>query len=50
MSNHKKQIHYASEFKESAVTLVIEYDQAVSKAADELVENSDTLDKQVPQF
>jgi len=43
MSNQKKVNHYTAEFKESAVRLAVESDQPVSKTADELGVNTNTL-------
>ena len=43
MSNQKKPNHYTSEFKESAVKLALESDQAVSVTAKELGINKNTL-------
>ncbi len=43
MSNQKKVNHYTAEFKESAVKLAVESDQPVSKTADELGVNANTL-------
>jgi transposase len=43
MSSQKKPQHYTSEFKESAVKLAIESDQPVSKTAEELGVNKNTL-------
>jgi transposase len=43
MSNYKKQQQYASEFKESAVKLAIESDQPITKTAEELGVNKNTL-------
>jgi transposase len=43
MSNQKQQNHYTSEFKESAVKLALENDLSVSKTADELGVNPNTL-------
>ncbi len=43
MSNDKKPNHYTVEFKESAVKLAIESDQSVSKTAEELGVNKNTL-------
>ncbi len=43
MNNQKKQNSYTPEFKESAVKLAIESDQPVSKTADELGVNANTL-------
>ncbi len=43
MSNQKKPNHYTSEFKESAVKLAIESDQPVSKTAEDLGVNKNTL-------
>ena len=43
MRDQKKPNHYTAEFKESAVKLAIESDQPVSKTADELGINMNTL-------
>ena len=43
MSNEKKQNHYTAEFKESAVKLAVESDQSVTKIAEELGVNKNTL-------
>jgi transposase len=43
MSNEKKQDHYAAELKESAVKLAVESDQPVTKIAEELGVNKNTL-------
>ena len=43
MSNQKKPNSYTSEFKESAVKLAIENDQPISKTAQELGVNQNTL-------
>lgn len=50
MSNQKKQNHYTSEFKESAVKLAIENDQSVSKTADELGVNPNTLHTWISKY
>ncbi|MEJ2610685.1 MAG: transposase [Candidatus Thiodiazotropha sp.] len=50
MSNQKKQSHYTSEFKESAVKLAIENDQSVSKTADELGVNPNTLHTWISKY
>ncbi len=43
MSNPKKQERYTAEFRESAVKLAVESDQPISKTADELGVNQNTL-------
>ena len=50
MSNQKKQNHYTSEFKESAVKLAIENNQSVSKTADELGVNPNTLHTWISKY
>jgi transposase len=50
MSSQKKPQHYTSEFKESAVTLAIESDQAVSKPAEELGINKNTLHTWISKY
>jgi transposase len=50
MSNQKKQNHYTSEFKESAVKLAIENDQSVSKTAEELGVNPNTLHTWISKY
>jgi len=50
MSNQKKQNHYTSEFKESAVKLAIESDQPVSKTAEELGVNKNTLHTWISKY
>ena len=43
MSNLKKQNDYTAEFRETAAKLAIESDQPVSKTAEELGVNTNTL-------
>jgi transposase len=50
MGNQKKQNHYTSEFKESAVMLAIENDQPVSKKADGLGVNPNTLHTWISKY
>jgi len=50
MSNQKKQNHYTSEFKESAVKLAIESDQPISKTAEELGINKNTLHTWISKY
>lgn len=50
MSNHTKQNHYTSEFRESAVKLAIETDQPVSKTAGELGVNKNTLHTWISKY
>ncbi len=50
MSNQKKQNHYTPEFNESAVKLAIESDQPVSKTADELGVNANTLHTWISKY
>jgi transposase len=50
MSDQKKQNHYTAEFRESAVKLAIESDQAVSKTAEELGVNKNTLQTWIGKY
>jgi transposase len=50
MSSQKKPQHYTSEFKESAVKLAIESDQPVSKTAEELGINNNTLHTWISKY
>lgn len=50
MSNPKKQKHYTSEFRVSAVKLAIESDQPISQTADELGVNKNTLHTWVNKY
>lgn len=50
MSNQKKQNHYTSEFKESAVKLAVESDQPISKTAEELGVNPNTLHTWISKY
>ena len=50
MSNQTKQNHYTSEFRESAVKLAIESDQPVSKTAEELGVNKNTLHTWISKY
>ena len=50
MSNEKKQNHYTSEFKESAVKLAIESDKPVSVTAEELGVNKNTLHTWISKY
>lgn len=50
MSNQKKLNHYTAEFKESAVKLAIESDQPVSRTADELGVNKNTLHTWISKY
>ncbi len=50
MSNQTIQNHYTSEFRESAVKLAIESDQPVSKTADELGVNKNTLHTWISKY
>lgn len=50
MSSQKKQQHYTSEFRESAVKLAIESDQSVSKTAEELGVNKNTLHTWISKY
>ena len=50
MSKQKKQNHYTAEFKESAVKLAIESDQPISRTADELGVNQNTLHTWISKY
>ena len=50
MSNPKKQNHYTSAFKESAVKLAIESDEPISRTAEELGVNKNTLHTWVGKY
>jgi len=50
MNEQKQSNHYSAEFKESAVKLSIENDQPVSKTAEELGINKNTLHTWVSKF
>ncbi len=50
MSNQKKQNHYTTEFKESAVKLAVESDQTISKTAEELGVNKNTLHTWISKY
>ena len=50
MSHQKKQNHYTSEFKESAVKLATESDQPISKTAEELGVNPNTLHTWISKY
>jgi transposase len=50
MSSQKKQQHYTSEFKESAVKLAIESDQPVTKTAEELGVHKNTLHTRICKY
>ncbi len=50
MSNQKKQTHYTAEFKESAVKLAVESDQPVTKIAEELGVNKNTLHTWISKY
>jgi len=50
MNNQKKQNYYTPEFKESAVKLAIESDQPVSKTAEELGVNTNTLHTWISKY
>ncbi|MEN8180160.1 MAG: transposase [Pseudomonadota bacterium] len=50
MSHQKKQNHYTSEFKESAVKLAIKSDQPVSVTAEELGVNKNTLHTWISKY
>ena len=50
MNDQKKQNHYTVEFKESAVKLAIESDQPVSKTAEELGVNKNTLHTWISKY
>jgi len=50
MSDQKKQNQYTAEFRESAVKLAIESDQPVSKTAEELGVNKNTLQTWIGKY
>ena len=50
MSKQKKLNHYTAEFKESAVKLAIESDQPISRIADELGVNKNTLHTWISKY
>jgi transposase len=50
MSEQKKQSDYTTEFRESAVKLAIESDQPVSKTAEELGVNKNTLHTWISKY
>jgi len=50
MNDQKKSNHYNAEFKESAVKLAIENDQPVSRTAENLGINKNTLHTWVSKF
>ena len=50
MSNEKKQSYYTAEFKESAVKLAIESDQPITKTAEELGINKNTLHTWISKY
>jgi transposase len=50
MSDQKKQSHYTAEYIESAVKLAIESDQPVSKTAEELGVNKNTLHTWISKY
>ena len=50
MSDQKKQNNYTAEFKESAVKLAIESDQPISKTAEELGVNKNTLHTWISKY
>jgi len=50
MNDQKKQNHYTTEFKESAVKLAVESDQPVSKTAEELGVNKNTLHTWISKY
>lgn len=50
MNNQKKQNYYTTEFKASAVKLAIESDQPVSKTAEELGINANTLHTWISKY
>ena len=50
MSEQKKQKHYPAEFRKSAVKLAIESDQPISKTADELGVNKNTLHTWISKY
>ena len=50
MSNEKKQNQYTAEFRESAVKLAVESDQSVTKIAEELGVNKNTLHTWISKY
>lgn len=50
MNEQKKQNHYTGEFKESAVKLAVESDQPISKTAEELGINKNTLHTWISKY
>ena len=50
MSNQKKPNHYTPEFRESAVKLAVESDQSISKTAEELGINTNTLHTWISKY
>jgi transposase len=50
MSNPKKQTQYTAEFRESAVKLAVESDQPVTKIAEELGVNANTLHTWISKY
>lgn len=50
MSNEKKLNHYTAEFKESAVKLAVESDQSVTKIAEDLGVNKNTLHTWISKY
>ncbi len=50
MRDQKIQNHYTAEFKESAVKLAVESDQSVSKIAEELGVNKNTLHTWISKY
>ena len=50
MSNEKKQNYYTAEFKESAVKLAVESDQSVTKIAEQLGVNKNTLHTWISKY
>ncbi len=50
MNSQKKQNQYTTEFRESAVKLAIESDQPVSKTAEELGVNKNTLHTWISKY
>lgn len=50
MNEQKKQKHYPAEFRESAVKLAVESDQPISKTAEELGVNKNTLHTWISKY
>lgn len=50
MSEQQKQKHYPAEFRESAVKLAVESNQPISKTADELGVNKNTLHTWISKY